>query len=184
MAIWARHDDVIKWKHFPCHWPFLRGIHRSPVNSPHKGQWRGAFMFSLIWRHCNWNQAKGTNISKGFGMFSHLVLPTREHNSDVIMSAMASQITGVSIIYWTVYSGADQKIQSSASLAFVRDRWIPGTKDQWRGKWFHLMMSSWKVYFDGEARSSSVQQNACKCFGIYEMHRYPNVCIECLGFCI
>ena len=41
------HDDVIKWKHFP-RWPFVRGIHRSPVNSPHKGQWRGALMFSLI----------------------------------------------------------------------------------------------------------------------------------------
>ena len=26
------HDDVIKWKHFPRHWPFVRGIHRSPVN--------------------------------------------------------------------------------------------------------------------------------------------------------
>ena len=42
------HDDVIKWKHFPCYWPFVRGIHRSPVNSPHKGQWRGALMPSLI----------------------------------------------------------------------------------------------------------------------------------------
>ena len=30
---------------------FVRGIHRSPVNSPHKGQWRGALMFSLI---CVW----------------------------------------------------------------------------------------------------------------------------------
>ena len=38
------HDDVIKWKHFPRYWPFVRGIHRSP----HKGQWRGALMFSLI----------------------------------------------------------------------------------------------------------------------------------------
>ena len=36
---------------FPRHWPFGRGIHRSPVNSPHKGQWRGALMFSLI---CIW----------------------------------------------------------------------------------------------------------------------------------
>ena len=45
------HDDVIKWKHFPRYWPFARGIHRSPVNSPHKGQWRGALMFSLI---CVW----------------------------------------------------------------------------------------------------------------------------------
>ena len=42
------HDGVIKWKYFPRYWPFVRGIHRSPVNSRHKGQWRGALMFSLI----------------------------------------------------------------------------------------------------------------------------------------
>ena len=42
------HDDVIKWKHFSRNWLFVRGIHRSPVNSPHKGQWREALMFSLI----------------------------------------------------------------------------------------------------------------------------------------
>ena len=63
------HDDVIKWKHFPRYWPLVRGMHRSPVNSTHKGQWHGALMFSLIWvwihdwvnnreagdlrRHCN-----------------------------------------------------------------------------------------------------------------------------------
>ena len=47
------HDDVIKWKHFPCYWPFVRGIHRSPVNSPHKGQWRGAKMVSLICARIN-----------------------------------------------------------------------------------------------------------------------------------
>ena len=47
------HDDVIKWKHFPCYWPFVRGIHRSPVNSPHKSQWRGALMFPLIWAWTN-----------------------------------------------------------------------------------------------------------------------------------
>ena len=39
------HDDVIKWKHFPRNWPFVRGIHRSSVNSHHKGQWRGALIF-------------------------------------------------------------------------------------------------------------------------------------------
>ena len=51
---WAKHmmhDDVIKWKHFPRYWPFVRGFHRSPVNYPHKGQWRGALMFALI---CAW----------------------------------------------------------------------------------------------------------------------------------
>ena len=48
------------------------------------------------------------------------------HYSEVIMSTMASQITGVSIVYSTVCSGADQrKYQSSASEAFVRGihRW-------------------------------------------------------------
>ena len=39
---------IIKWNHCPRYWPFVRGIHRSPVNSPDKGQWRGALMFSLI----------------------------------------------------------------------------------------------------------------------------------------
>ena len=43
------------------------------------------------------------------------------HYNDVIMGAMASQITGPTIVYSTVYSGADQrKYQSSASLAFVQ----------------------------------------------------------------
>ena len=46
-----RRDDVIKWKHFPRNWPFVRGIHRSPVNSPYKGQWRRALIFPLI---CVW----------------------------------------------------------------------------------------------------------------------------------
>ena len=46
--ILVTHDDVIKCKRFPRYWPFVRGIHRSPVSSPHKGQWRGTLMFSLI----------------------------------------------------------------------------------------------------------------------------------------
>ena len=47
------HDDVIKWKHFPRYWSFVRGIHRSPVNSPRKGPGRGALMFSLICTRIN-----------------------------------------------------------------------------------------------------------------------------------
>ena len=73
---YLHHDDVIKWKHFSRYCPFVRGIRWSPVNSPYKGQWRGALIFSLIcacinglvnnreagdlrrhhaqlWRHCN-----------------------------------------------------------------------------------------------------------------------------------
>ena len=49
------------------------------------------------------------------------------HYSDVIMYAMASQITSLTIVYSTVYSGTDQrKHQSYASLAFVRGiHWSP-----------------------------------------------------------
>ena len=47
------HDDVIKWKHLPHYWPLVRGIHRLLVNSPHKCQWRGALMFSLICARTN-----------------------------------------------------------------------------------------------------------------------------------
>ena len=70
------------------------------------------------------------------------------HYIDAIMTAMASQITSLTVVYSIVYSGADQrKHQSSASLAFVRgihrDRWISRTKGQLRGKCFHLMTSSW-----------------------------------------
>ena len=56
------HDDVIKWKHFPRYWPFVWGIHRSPVNSPHKGQWHGALMFSLI---CVWINGWVSNPEAG-----------------------------------------------------------------------------------------------------------------------
>ena len=33
----AMNYDVMKWKHFKHYWPFVRGIHRSPVDSLHKG---------------------------------------------------------------------------------------------------------------------------------------------------
>ena len=48
-----KHDDVINWKQFPRYWPFVQGNHRSPVNSPHKGQWRGALMFTLLCARIN-----------------------------------------------------------------------------------------------------------------------------------
>ena len=56
------HDDVIKWSHFPRYWPFVRGIHPSPVDSPHKGQWRGALMFSFI---CAWTNGWTNNRDAG-----------------------------------------------------------------------------------------------------------------------
>ena len=60
--ILSNHDDVIKWKHFPRYCLFVRWIHRSPVNSSHKGQWRGALMLPLI---CVWTNAWVNNRDAG-----------------------------------------------------------------------------------------------------------------------
>ena len=86
----------MKWKYFPRYWPFVPGIHRSPVNSPHKGQWRGALMFSL-------------------------------HYNDVIMRAMASQITSLTIVYSTVYSRRRLKKTSKLRVAGLCDGNSPVT---------------------------------------------------------
>ena len=72
------HDDVIKWKHFPRYWPIVRGIHRSSVNSPHKGQWRGALVFSLI---CAW--INGWVNNRKAGDFRH----HRSHYDVTIMGS-------------------------------------------------------------------------------------------------
>ena len=56
------------------------------------------------------------------------------HYNDVIMSTMASQITSLAIVYWTVHSGTDErKHPSSASLAFVRGihRWPVNSPHKW-----------------------------------------------------
>ena len=47
---------------FPRYWPFMREIHRSPVNSPHKGQWRRALIFSLV---CAWINGWANNHEDG-----------------------------------------------------------------------------------------------------------------------
>ena len=89
----------------------------SPVNSPKKGPvTRELLPFGdVTMKIC------GPSVDwLGLAEIRH------EYYNDVLMTAMASQITSLAIVYSTVYSGADQwKHQSSASLVFVRGihRW-------------------------------------------------------------
>ena len=53
ISVSTAHADVIKWKHLQRYWPFVRRIHRLPMNSPHKGQWRGALMCPLMCARTN-----------------------------------------------------------------------------------------------------------------------------------
>ena len=86
------HDDVIKWKHFPRYWPFVRGIPRSPVNSPHKGQWRGALMSSLI---CAWINGWANNGEAGDLRRNHA-------HYDVTVMLIVMVLIGLLINRWCV----------------------------------------------------------------------------------
>ena len=89
------HDDVIKWKNFPRNWPFVREIHRSPVNFPHKGQWRGALMFTLInaWINDWLNNREAGDLRRQHGHFDVIVM------SPASLSACDSEINNES---WVV----------------------------------------------------------------------------------
>ena len=78
-----KYDDVIKWKRFPRYCPFVRGIHRSPVNSPHKGQWRRALMFSLI---CTWINGWVNNGESG-DLRRH-----RAHHDVIVMRSIRQKV--------------------------------------------------------------------------------------------
>ena len=85
-AIEWTHDDIFKWKHFPCNWPFVWGIHRSSVNIPSQRPVTRSFdvFFDLrlnkelskqsrvqwfetpscsLWRHCNVFGCQGCTLS-------------------------------------------------------------------------------------------------------------------------
>ena len=90
-ATLVTHDDVIKWKHFPRYWPFVRGIHRSPVNYPHKGHWRGALMFSLI---CAWINGWVSNREAG-----HLKR-YRAHYDVIVMTRAGATASPHMVLSW------------------------------------------------------------------------------------
>ena len=81
------HDIVIKWKQFPRYWPFVRGIHRSPVNSPHKGQRRGALMFSLIFVWINsWvNNREAGDLRRHRAHYDAIVMVPKTSSSILVI---------------------------------------------------------------------------------------------------
>ena len=71
------------------YWPFLQGIHRSPVNSPHKGQWRGAFFLSapdltVEWQSWDWWSETPSRPSRRYCNASKCI--AHFHYSDVMGS--------------------------------------------------------------------------------------------------
>ena len=147
----------------------------------------GMCLYPLPWLPVIWRFQKPYGCLATLGEFSKWVFgrlwicgwrvnSVQYHNDDVIMTPMAPQITRLAVVYSIVYSGVDKKKhQSSASLAFVRgihrDRWIPRSKGQLRGKCFHLMTSScieqfvleirWRLRISDAEPSSNFEYKVC-----------------------
>ena len=105
---------------------FVKGIHRSPEDCPHKGPVTRKNV-STWWRHHVWYsdqfQCMQFDPCTPFFRFASPALGqpwADKHYDGVIMAEIASQIISLTVVYSAVYSGTDQsKHQSSASLAFV-----------------------------------------------------------------
>ena len=75
-----------------------------------------------------------------------IIFDLSSYYSNIIMGAMASQITSLTIIYSIVYSGADQrKHQSAVSLVFVRGihQWPANSRANNAENFYHLMTALW-----------------------------------------
>ena len=155
----AVHDDVIKWKHFPRYRPFVREIYRSPVNSPHKGQWRGALMFSMI---CSWvnvwvNNGEAGDLRRHRAHYDVTVMRISRHGIDITGYEGACLPRGrISMIWWR-----HQLETCSALLALceVIHRSLVDSlhKSQWRRALMISLICVWGNYWDaGDLRRHRV----------------------------
>ena len=87
------YNDVIKWKHFPRHLPFVQEIHRSLVNSSHKGQWRGSLMSSLI---CAWTNGWVSNRDASDLKYHHANYDvTVLYSAEVLLDTSTNVVAGM-----------------------------------------------------------------------------------------
>ena len=73
------HDDVIKWKQFPRNRPFVRGIHRSPVNSRTKAVTRSFDVFIDLRRNNDWVNTRETGDLRRYRAHYDVIVMYRHH---------------------------------------------------------------------------------------------------------
>ena len=141
------HDDVIKWKHFPRYWPFVRGIHRSPGNSPHKGQWRGALVFSLIGGWINgWvNNGEAGDFRRNGANYDVIVMKTNvwmlwfnfQQRYSMLWKSYHKDFISVIILMMTSWYWNALGVTSPLPWESSGHRWIPS---QTRAMFYSLML--------------------------------------------
>ena len=138
---WFRHDDVIKWKHFPRNWSFVREIHRSPVNFPHKGQWRGALMFSLIYAWINdWvNNREAGDLRRQHGHYDVIVMEGPNTSRSIVSQHDIFERCW-RLRSWTSAAQLDKCPVVSSDACTSRSKWfrVPLKKQKWPDIWIFL----------------------------------------------
>ena len=121
-------------------------ISGSPIVNSHVCVWHGKWLWPFSFVFC---------VATYRDMFIDWLRSQcgHEHYDDVIMTILASQITSLTVVYSIVYSGVNQRnIKAPRHWPlcgkFTGDRWISRTNGQLRGKYFHLMTSSWRCHCD------------------------------------
>ena len=125
------HDDVIKWKHFPRYWPFVRGIHRSPVNSPHRVRWRGALMFSSTWAWIN----GGVNNRDAGDLRRHVIMTSLWCAALQLLTRCLPPPTSIHVIRWSSKHAVTYRYTFNWSMfvhIFIEQRiWSSVMKYKW-----------------------------------------------------
>ena len=143
--------DVIKWKHFPRYWPFVWGIHRSLVNSSHKGQCRGALMFSLMCTRINgWvNNDEAGDL--------------RCHHAHYDITVMHLNTANTMVAYVLVTQGA----RASVDMVLVKFAWnIPGSTP------LAELMDSWGQF---QYKDNQYRNSHCNALSKYRGHFSLNI---------
>ena len=129
----------------------MRRIHRSPVNSPHKGQWRGALMFSLICTRINdWvNNVEADDLRRHRAyydvivMYQYLTLVSSGHNGlkikcvDAWKAVSRYDISSGFRLIW----GHVTTLVRSHYLIFSWTKWPP-----FRRRHFQVHFCEWRVW--------------------------------------
>ena len=138
-----RDSDDPWWSHqMETFSAFVRGIHRSPVNSPHKGQWRGALMFSLI---CAWindwvNNGEAGDLRRNHAHYDAIVMQIQVPIIGVTVPADGLLLSRLRGLVTTNYI----YIFLKAMKDFEYDFYTPCFNGSWKGvNWFHLV--HWSV---------------------------------------
>ena len=159
LTTWWRHQSEI----FSAYWLFVREIHRSPVNSPHKGQRRGALMFCLIcaWIHGWVNNREAGDFRCHGAHYDVTVMLCKINGSSSFMGWLCNQLRHFCVeksLECQSYIMISHKFSSRKGLNFMVWKWyvfwywLVSRWTKWspfRRRFFQMHIREWKfLYFD------------------------------------